>query len=75
MKISHENTSLHDALFKNRANYKKWAPYFYDEFVKKYSNDGGRFAGVMTPSMVNVDDSYTKQFFEWLRIKGISIEE
>ena len=75
MKVGHENRSLHDALFRNRANYEKWAPYFYDEFVKKYSNDGSRVAGVMTPSMVNVNDSCTMQFFEWLRSKGIPLEK
>ena len=70
MKItSTENISLHDAFFGNRSNYDKWAPYFYQEFVKTMS--GGRIAGVMTPEMVNIDDAYVNEFIEWLKSKGI----
>ena len=50
-----------------------WAPYFYKEFVYKYSIKV--IAGVMTPCTVNVNDSLDNEFISWLNEKGINIKE
>ena len=72
MRISNkENVILYKILFENWANYDKWAPHFYKEFVRKYSIKV--IAGVMTPCKVNVNDSLDHEFISWLKEKGINI--
>ena len=72
MRISNkENVILYKILFENWANYDKWAPHFYKEFVRKYSIKV--IAGVMTPCTVNVNDSLDCEFISWLKEKGINI--
>ena len=72
MRISNkENVILYKILFENWANYDKWAPHFYKEFVRKYSIKV--IAGVMTPCTVNVNDSLDNEFISWLKEKGINI--
>ena len=66
-----ENVILYKILFENWANYDKWAPHFYKEFVRKYSIKV--IAGVMTPCTVNVNDSLDHEFISWLKEKGINI--
>ena len=74
MRISkNENEELYKTLFENWTNYDKWAPYFYKEFVRKYSIKV--IAGVMTPCAVNVNDSLDQEFISWLNEKGINIKE
>ena len=74
MRISkNENVELYKTLFENWTNYDKWAPYFYKEFVRKYSIKV--IAGVMTPCAVNVNDSLDQEFISWLNEKGINIKE
>ena len=74
MRISmKENAELYKTLFENWTNYYKWAPYFYKEFVRKYSIKV--IAGVMTPCAVNVNDSLDQEFISWLNEKGINIKE
>ena len=74
MRISkNENVELYNTLFENWTNYDKWAPYFYKEFVCKYTIKVT--AGVMTPSTVNVNDSLDQEFVSWLNEKGINIKE
>ena len=74
MRISNkENVILYKILFENWANYDKWAPHFYKEFVRKYSIKV--IAGVMTPCTVNVNDSLDQEFISWLNEKGINIKE
>jgi hypothetical protein len=74
MRISRkENAELYKTLFENWTNYDKWAPYFYKEFVRKYSIKV--IAGVMTPCAVNVNDSLDQEFISWLNEKGINIKE
>ena len=74
MRIStKENAKLYKILFENWTNYDKWAPYFYKEFVRKYSIKV--IAGVMTPCAVNVNDSLDQEFISWLNEKGINIKE
>ena len=72
MRISNkENVILYKILFENWANYDKWAPHFYKEFVRKYSIKV--IAGVKTPCTVNVNDSLDHEFISWLKEKGINI--
>ena len=74
MRISkNENVELYKTLFEDWTNYDKWAPYFYKEFVRKYSIKV--IAGVMTPCAVNVNDSLDQEFISWLNEKGINIKE
>ena len=74
MRVSkNENLELYNTLFENWTNYDKWAPYFYKEFVFKYSIK--MIAGVMTPCTVNVNDSLDHEFVSWLNEKGINIKE
>ncbi len=69
-----ENTELHQLLFENWENYDRWAPFFYEEFVKVKSIENGRWVGVMTPAMVNVHDSVADAFMLWLKSKGIIVQ-
>ncbi len=70
MKISPtENTELHQLLFENWENYDRWAPYFYEEFIKPQSLRLGRLAGVMTPNMINIADELKETFTEWVFTK------
>ena len=68
-----ENKEWHKVLFEDWANYDKWAPYFYQEFVKE--NSVSVIAGVMTPCTVNVNDRLDHEFVSWLEEKGIKIQE
>ncbi len=68
-----ENVSLHDCLFKDRANYIKWVSSFYEDFVKVHSKRIGRVAGVMTPNVLNIDDEIKGEFFSWLQGKGVRL--
>ena len=68
-----ENAVLHKILFEDWDNYEKWAPFFYKEFVKE--NSIKVIAGVMTTSIINVNDSLDEEFIAWLKEKGINIDK
>ena len=70
-----ENQDLHAILFENKENYNKWASRFYDEFVLIYSELSGSIAGVMTPSLVRIDEDVKKEFFQWLEEKGVNVAQ
>ncbi len=72
MRISKdENVEMHRILFEDWVTYDKWAPNFYQEFVKK--NSVSILAGVMGPGFVTINDSLDNEFFSWLKEKGIDI--
>ncbi len=66
-----EHVELFKELFMNKSSYDKWAPCFYQEFVKK--NSVSVLAGVMTPDFVVVNDSLDCEFISWLKEKGVNI--
>ncbi len=74
MKISQkENQELFEVLFESYQNYEKWAPGFNTEFISEHSGKAGVVAGVLTPSMLIINDSLIDDFTKWLRTKGIII--
>ena len=76
MRISKdENPDFHEKLFGDIGKYEQWAPYFYPEFVAKYTRMKGVVAGVMTPSLVNVNDILDDEFEIWLESKDIFLHD
>lgn len=76
MRISKdENPDFYEKLFGDIGKYEQWAPFFYPEFVIKYSRMKGVVAGVMTPSLVNVNDVLDNEFEIWLESKDIFLHE
>lgn len=76
MRISKdENTDFYEKLFGDIGKYEQWAPYFYPEFVVKYSRMKGVVAGVMTPSQVHVIDLLDDEFEIWLESKDIFLHD
>ena len=74
MRISkEENPEFYQKLFGDIGRYEQWAPYFYPEFVAKYTRMKGVVAGVMTPSQVRVNDLLDDEFEIWLESKDISL--
>ena len=74
MRISkEENPEFYQKLFGDIGRYEQWAPYFYQEFVAKYTRINGVVAGVMTPSQVRVNDLLDDEFEIWLESKDISL--
>ena len=67
-----ENQELHQVLF-DMSNYYKWAPDFYEGFVKPYAENDGTLAGVMTAGKVRIDNDYREDFIHWLKEKGGNI--
>ena len=76
MRISKdENPEFFQKLFGDIDRYEQWAPYFYPEFVAKYTRMKGVVAGVMTPSLVNVNDLLDDEFEIWLESKDIFLHD
>ena len=76
MRISKdENPDYFDKLFGDIGKYEQWAPFFYPEFVTKYSRIKGVVAGVMTPCLVNVNDILDDEFETWLESKDIFLHD
>ena len=76
MKISQkENQELFEVLFESYQNYEKWAPVFNKEFIPEHREKAGSVAGVLTPSMLIINDSLIDDFTQWLRTKGIIINQ
>ena len=76
MRISKdENPDFYEKLFGDIGKYEQWAPFFYPEFVTKYSRMKGVVAGVMTPSLVNVNDILDDEFEIWLESKDIFLHD
>lgn len=72
MEISRkENQELFEVLFERYQNYEKWASVFNKEFIPK----AGVVAGVLTPSMLIINDSLIDDFTKWLKTKGIIIKQ
>jgi len=75
MRISKdENPDFYEKLFGDIGKYEQWAPFFYPEFVTKYSRMKGVVAGVMTPSLVNINDNLINEFEIWLSSKDIFLQ-
>ncbi len=75
MRISKdENPHFYEKLFGDIGKYEQWAPYFYPEFVVKYSRMKGVVAGVMTPILVHVNDLLDDEFEIWLASKDIFLQ-
>lgn len=76
MRISKdENPDFYEKLFGDIDKYEQWAPFFYPEFVTKYSRMKGVVAGVMTPSLVNINDNLINEFEIWLSSKEIFLHD
>jgi hypothetical protein len=76
MRISKdENPDFYEKLFGDIGKYEQWAPYFYPEFVAKYTRMKGVVVGVMTPSQVHVNDLLDDEFEIWLECKGIFLHD
>lgn len=76
MRISKdENPEFYEKLFGDIGKYEQWAPYFYPEFVAKYTRMKGVVAGVLTPSLVNVNDLLDDEFEMWLESKDIFLHD
>ncbi len=70
-----EHQTLHEVLFGDMATYFKWAPFFNKEFVKLHGETDGVIAGVMTTSLVRIDNDYKDIFFRWLAEKGVNVNQ
>lgn len=76
MEISRkENQELFEVLFERYQNYEKWASVFNKEFIPEHSEKAGVVAGVLTPSMLIINDSLIDDFTKWLKTKGIIIKQ
>ena len=76
MRISKdENPDFYEKLFGDLGRYEQWAPYFYPEFVAKYTRMKGVVAGVMTTCEVRVNDLLDDEFEIWLESKDIFLHD
>ena len=73
MKITKdENMVLFQELFRNEANYNKFAPYI-SEFIKEYAGKVNGLPAALWPSGLTISDSLKKEFELWLKSKGVVV--
>ena len=74
MKITKdENTVQFQKLFRNEANYNKFAPYI-SEFIKEYAGKVNGLPAALWPSGLTLSDSLKKEFELWLKSKGLVVQ-
>lgn len=74
MKITKdENMVLFQELFRNEANYNKFAPYI-SEFIKEYTGKVNGLPAALWPSGLTLSDSLKKEFELWLKSKGLVVQ-
>jgi hypothetical protein len=74
MKITKdENMVLFQELFRNEANYNKFAPYI-SEFIKEYAGKVNGLPAALWPSGLTISDSLKKEFKLWLKSKGVVVQ-
>jgi hypothetical protein len=74
MKITKdENMVLFQELFRNEANYNKFAPYI-SEFIKEYAGKVNGLPAALWPSGLTLSDSLKKEFELWLKSKGLVVQ-
>ena len=74
MKITKdENKVLFQELFRNEANYNKFAPYI-SEFIKEYAGKVNGLPAALWPSGLTISDSLKKEFKLWLKSKGVVVQ-
>ena len=74
MKITKdENMVLFQELFRNEANYNKFAPYV-SEFIKEYAGKVNGLPAALWPSGLTLSDSLKKEFELWLKSKGLVVQ-
>ena len=74
MKITKdENKVLFQELFRNEANYNKFAPYI-SEFIKEYAGKVNGLTAALWPSGLTISDSLKKEFKLWLKSKGVVVQ-
>ena len=74
MKITKdENIVLFKELFRNEANYNKFAPYI-SEFIKEYAGKVNGLPAALWPSGLTLSDSLKKEFELWLKSKGLVVQ-
>ena len=74
MKITKdENKVLFQELFRNEANYNKFAPYI-SEFIKEYAGKVNGLPAALWPSGLTLSDSLKKEFELWLKSKGLVVQ-
>ena len=74
MKITKdENMVLFQELFRNEANYNKFAPYI-SEFIKEYAGKVNGLPAALWPSGLTISDSLKKEFKLWLKSTGVVVQ-
>ena len=74
MKITKdENMVLFQELFRNEANYNKFAPYI-SELIKEYAGKVNGLPAALWPSGLTLSDSLKKEFELWLKSKGLVVQ-
>ncbi len=74
MKITKdENKVLFQELFRNEANYNRFAPYI-SEFIKEYAGKVNGLPAALWPSGLTLSDSLKKEFELWLKSKGLVVQ-
>ena len=74
MKITKdENMVLFQELFRNEANYNKFAP-FVSEFIREYAGKVNGLPAALWPSGLTISDSLKKEFELWLKGKGVVVQ-
>ena len=74
MKITKdENMVLFQELFRNEANYNKFAPYI-SEFIKECAGKVNGLPAALWPSGLTLSDSLKKEFELWLKSKGLVVQ-
>ena len=68
-----ENIVLFQELFRNGANYNKFAPYI-SEFIKEYAGKVNGLPAALWPSGLTISDSLKKEFELWLKSKGVVVQ-
>ena len=68
-----ENIVLFQELFRNGANYNKFAPYI-SEFIKEYAGKVNGLPAALWPSGLTLSDSLKKEFELWLKSKGLVVQ-
>ena len=74
MKITKdENMVLFQELFRNEANYNKFAP-FVSEFIREYAGKVNGLPAALWPSGLTISNSLKKEFELWLKSKGVVVQ-
>ena len=64
---------LFQELFRNEANYNKFAPYI-SEFIKEYAGKVNGLPAALWPSGLTISDSLKKEFKLWLKSTGVVVQ-